>query len=371
MLKNKTKDSFNIIDYINQLPHDESYDLIFSKDADMLFENMSGYEYNVEEKYDLFNDEYVTNHAFVLFKLQPQISKWINRRTTKNHISTLEKYRDHTRLFLDAFTARYVINLWTKNKQVYKFNEELCDKLLETDIEEYDLSYFDKLPYDDLFLQFEKSVDGAIGCFIHINHNKHINIYKGVSISIYLIPDSSTSRQYGTLPTQYNVITVTYDKKSFSSISGSKPTSAETEQYIVSKYMSEFILNCLIFINVGNSDIVKSKSVVKYKSYDKKKNKIVKRETVIENNKLVVKTRYYGDSVKQNNVCNEGTKHSNHKSPVTHMRRGHYHHHWVGAKGNKKLVLMWHEPVIVNINNEVNTNILTNNVPTKALVDSL
>lgn len=352
-----------VLNYIDSLPKDEARTIALDDKDNVLFDNLSGFEYEVEDT------KYFTEyHTKALKPLQNEVGRlftqWYRRESTQKHLDfTRNSERDPIRRFLDVIAGRACIKNWEKTKQVYFIDGSLCKKLENTEIDEYDSSYFKNIPYDTIYVQLGAtwgSYPAIMGFFVHINKNEHFTVDKGNTISIYFVMTKNDSGDVedNVFPVMAENITYKDTQQSYVSMTGLTTLEENKDLKDEAIGLYSFVLNCLMFISAGNS--ATTREVVKHKRTQvNKQGRKIKKELNVNLDTVYVKTKYYGNKTDSKSEYQGGT----HKSPIPHPRKGHWHKHWVGPKDNQELVPMWHEPIWVCGNAE-DINVITNNLPT-------
>ncbi len=125
---------------------------------------------------------------------------------------------------------------------------------------------------------------------------------------------------------------------------------ADEENYFkVSRKIIRYVINVLMYLSAVNAEVrfVNSKSLRKHgKAKDTVKG--VKRYSVGE--EIGVRLKKFSNHVVRYEADREGSGGA-HKSPIMHIRRGHYHTFLVG-KGRKDRRVKWLPPIVVNTDGE-------------------
>lgn len=112
---------------------------------------------------------------------------------------------------------------------------------------------------------------------------------------------------------------------------------ADDYETLVRRYVG-CVINLLLYIVADNSD-----QDVVYRPSTGRKRKGKSSDSTVHD----VGTRI-GRALGQARVRYERTGNKLGGTVRPHMRAGHWHHHWVGPRDNRKLTLRWHAPVFVN-----------------------
>lgn len=132
----------------------------------------------------------------------------------------------------------------------------------------------------------------------------------------------------------------------------------ESVESVVSK-----LLKLIMYICTINSDVKKSS-----------RQQAIRNSAVVSNSKSVVNTansvklsdvgftigkaiRLYNKNVENNNEEEDSettitTKPRKSTAKRPHIRRGHFHHYWMGKANNKQLILKWVAPTFIHVNNK-------------------
>ena len=228
------------------------------------------------------------------------------------------------------------VHSWVQYRQIYKFSRELLDALCLTEMKTIGWDLFKSLPYPTMFLDLSDASDIA-GVFIRLNYNNIFSSSDGVTFNMIAVNKKDK------LPCSCVSWTVPYDEISMSEFTSGDNTHNMSDQLL---HVTLLIMNCLCYLSVANKEMQSTATYnhVVYK-YNPKKHRSDKIDHTVQEWSIGYrKTSYIKKVGDWTRVSGEGV----HKSPRPHIRRGHFHRHWMGPKDKQELVPMWQEPCFVN-----------------------
>lgn len=332
MQKNAPDDKLNLFTYVSS--EDEDI-LSFLYSDDLMNPKYKG-------RYKYINDYIKNNHNFIR-SLLIQLDKPKKMGTTQ----------EMKRLIQDILTQYYVIHLWSKSKQVYRFDAELESVLTSTSVSDsiseirLPLHILDCLPYHTFYIEcMNDSIFNKIcyGIFVHVK--KELNSY--LINFAYIINDISDAINATAkfIPDKNDNKSLVLSKDSFiPAHSGHVKTIPNWQMYCT------FLINALLYLCADNSEI--HESALTKQTY--------RPSTHIKNKFSEVRQwecgyRYGAEVRKLKTTSNDKKATSSHASPasrktvIEHTRRAHWHHYWVGKRNTneRKLILHWIPPTFVN-----------------------
>lgn len=325
--RSKYKDSFVVDLQLKETDYESSMDFALSKNF---------FRRSYTGKYQFINDFFIT-HKDEFKKLMGS-----EGRQLKIDIK-------------DSIVSPLAFCLWDRYRQIYIFDHDFTDALVNTQEVKIPVSVLDSLPFNTFYIDFkeENYFSQYDGVLIHVTKDIVTGIHSIVAIklkdckpvngkdddcimySMYfdffeeLLREENGQKYYllekDRLPKTASIGTNNYDK-AVNSLNGIQET--QSDDIIV------FILQAIVYLGSYKPDIV----VVTEKKHTAGKLNISKIGINYGNNirlnKKYIK-RYSNDEVK-----------TKHKSPRCHVRCAHWHHYWTG-KGRTILTVKWIPPVFV------------------------
>ncbi len=271
--------------------------------------------------------------------------------------------------FQNIFCVPLILSKWSKNKQVYKPDEEFINALSKTDNMVFDRSIFRQLPVDTFYIDFgdiEIFGPDAIGCFVTTINTlgQSDSSYVGI---IYLNNGGSTS---------YSSIYVNYEEDGKFQF-----TKNENQIFMINHGTNKscnvdvngidaFVMQLLLYLTSEEPDIEEDRiTKSSYKPSSKVKNKfseIQRWEVGIRYGKAM---RLYKQEIKKREKKEKDPDipaDKKERKPVRpHWRNAHWHHFWTGKRDTdqRKLICKWLPPTLVG---EGETDIVINRAIGKA-----
>lgn len=242
---------------------------------------------------------------------------------------------------------------WRLSKQIFEIDEELCKILIETDKLDEDIpnEIINRLIYNSFYVKLPDkfiTVRSVNGEDISLSMDGFFYNVIGKSIIIVIMYSSGHTQSLG-----FDIYPDTTLRECIE-----KHMSANSDVYKT----INFFLQMILYLCADNADIEENKV---QRSVYKPSPIITDRYTEVR--KWDVGWRY-GNAIKRSR--NTGTAHTgaaqagsshagSHARKRTHVRRGHYHHFWIGSErsGDRELILKWISPVVVNSEYENTTTI--------------
>lgn len=238
----------------------------------------------------------------------------------------------------ELFGLSYAAVKWYDYKQIYKFDVDTFDLIRnQKPDEKIDCEFLEKMkwPYDTFFLEnnFEFE-DGGVSdsCLVSREASEH-----GLSISMYFFMKTDVVEEQGS----HNYICLNILK-------GQKLTDALAFFNFGEERTKMFyqILNLVLFLTQPKVEVLKKHSNIKEKKTSSGVPKSYYNVAYDENEvgyKMGATIRQY--KYIYENSANHGEKTDRTVKP--HMRSGHFHHYWIGKRGQKELITKFVEPTFV------------------------
>ena len=249
---------------------------------------------------------------------------------------------------------------WNIYKQVYRFDKDTFNLLMNVNIDKIPFDIIkNNLPYPAFFIDntFKSTVSGIVfrGCFVSL-----LNMFNGLELCLFFIADTPESDyQYAFLPLYFKEDDLTIEE---ALIKRNEVYEVNCDESILkdAEGLVSQVLKAIIYICSANREIETIKVTVNNNENKKKnkKNKNKKPKTITQNNvgyqmgaaiRLNKKNYVYVDE--EGNTVKKDKDSGNHSKKSPHLRMGHYHHYWVGAKDKpeeRKLVLKYVAPIYIN-----------------------
>lgn len=282
-------------------------------------------------KYDEYSDSPIANCQKAFYEFYHDI------------LTTDKKRKDMFENFLDRFVC---LKAWESCKQVYKFQKDFFDILVETEVDEvssndWTRNVLQRLPYDTFYIDTEECIlpltlkdeDGITkthnikGIFIHVEKKENYNnilMYfcidksKGVSSSFVLYKDTI------------------YDAKESISDCGA----------VMQLHVK--MLNCLLYLCANNRELDESpitKNTYRPTSHIRNKFSEIRQWEVGVRIGNTIGIQNKKDDNEQKKRKTSPSRHS----PRPHMRKGHWKLYHVG-KGRNEIKMNWLLPTYVGGN---------------------
>lgn len=278
----------------------------------------------------------------------------------------------------------YALSKWRKNKQMYVFDYDIATELMNSfdSAEDIPVEAFDNMPYDSVHISIEGT---SVGFFVSkdITFDKDKKLIK--SLQFYLpignqrldlsLRRSTIAR---CMTADFNAIMNSLDDpETLDKVALAYPAidKANIKQLIENDYKREYersrkiletCLSLLLYLCSQNAEVEYEGSTEiarepkKEKSADDELNPTVhprtlkaKPSAVMVGYRIGEAIRYHKQQEKSRGSAGRRT-HESQAKRAAHVRRGHYHHYWVGSRrdDSRKLILKWVAPTFVNGHNE-------------------
>lgn len=269
---------------------------------------------------------------------------------------TLDKL-EYIRCFTTDLEMLSALSMWRKNKQIYSFYGELEDLLYQqaTEDDNVPVDVLQNLPFPCIFIETKKTnimdIVGFFAFYLVKNDKKQFRLLLVtkdllIPVPLYLAKGQTIKNVFSHFFDQYSSFT----KKRH-------PCPDQAYQNQVDQYIClvTYVMQLLLYICAQNAEICEkneSRKIYKkkpetikdqYKEVQhfecgKKISEIVRR-TIKTNSSEIL-----DDELKIVFLQKNGSK----KRP--HVRKGHWHHYWVGSKKeqNRQLKLNWIAPSIIH-----------------------
>lgn len=328
--KNKTTDRLNL------------FDAVLSENEDVLSFLYSDNFMNSQYKghYQYINDYINNNHDFIR-SLLIQLDK-------PKKMGTIQEMK---RLMQDLLTHYYAVHLWSKSKQVYRFDTELESVFASASVSDsihdirLPLHILDCLPYHTFYIEcMNDSIFNNIcnGIFVHVK--KELNSYFMHFTLIDGMSDATDTSAKFILDENDNKSLILSKDSFIPAHSGHIKTIPNWQMYC------NFLINALLYLCADNNEI--HESALTKQTY---------RPSTHVKNKFSEVRQWecgyrYGAEVRKIKTASDNEKEtSTHASPtsrkpvIEHVRRAHWHHYWIGKRNTdeRKLILHWIPPTLV------------------------
>lgn len=247
-----------------------------------------------------------------------------------NDMFTTEHYDIHNPNDTSNYEMNYVIaKLWKDNKQVYSFDKEFTDLLINIPVENIKMNkeLFKLLPYKTICIEFE---DNEFG-FVAVSDNT----YNGMTHVEFIIINAWNPFAFPSLQTKDFIVYFDDESKSVEdNIKNIKP--------ITLKKKFEKLIHCMLYLIAQNSIVEENEYQKKiYKKRSKVKNTITevrKWDCGIRRRKVYPKKPLNDESV-INEDNDESVKETTIRKKMRYcMVKAHYQHYHVGP-GRKETIL--------------------------------
>ena len=283
-----------------------------------------------------------------------EITKFLNR----------DKFNDD--IAYDAVAMFHTYN-WRLHKQIYSFDSEFADVLVQTDSSDIDTSVFENLPYNSFY------VDIPNGCICYDSNGEVLCTVSGFFCSRNVSMRSATDDLLDCImlyfvTDQNHVIACPLKVKQGVTVKESTDSYMETlyyatndltdvdESYHEVTKMVPYLLNnatqLILYLCSMNMDITENPEQKKiYRAPSKtskpqdKLSEVRKWDVGYRIGQVIRKTKQTESENTTTSVCHKSSA----KRP--HSRRGHFHHFWVGKRDSaeRKLIVKWVAPMYINM----------------------
>lgn len=258
--------------------------------------------------------------------------------------STIPDNIDEDRaLAAEVFSTSYIVNTWTKSKQVYQFDAELELSLADSDSIKLPVRILDHLPHRTFYIDFAENgifKSNFHGVFIHIAPEQ-----TGYLIYIMRVKEDgrSMSGTIALVPQDDDDGTFIFDKNDIP-----QNNTDRNRDWLIFGF---FLINALLYLCADNNEIHESALTKQtYRPSTRIRNKFS------EVRQWECGYRYGAEVRKLKTASDDKKETSSHASPasrkavIEHVRRAHWHHYWVGKRNTDehKLILHWIPPTFVH-----------------------
>ena len=237
-----------------------------------------------------------------------------------------------------------VVNEWAVSKQVYCFDPEMELALADTEEVKINPSILQRLPFSTFYIEFADE-----GIFSSYAHGTFVRVgyTNGGYLIFFLRLRHDLSYHTGKCFIYNNDGIPTLINRDIDCIADGE-VAADWNEFAM------FAINALLYLCAANSQIEENPVTKQtYRPYSLSKNRFseIRKWDVGVRYGKAVRLMDASDSVSlsqdsEEEITDEKTTSTRHRSPRPHMRRAHWHHYWTG-KGRNELVLKWIEPVFI------------------------
>lgn len=274
------------------------------------------------------------------------LTKWypgIWDKVDPKNINTAKEYCDNSD-YDKLSQSMYLVSAmsrWRVSKHIFEVDQELCEIFMNTDKLDADIpnEIVTRLVYDTFYV---KLPDKYITVRNVNNENLNISIdgffYNviGNSIIIVIMYTSGHTQSLG------------FDLQPGKTLRECIENNLKANEDVYKTI--NFMLQIVLYLCADNADIEENPV---QKTIYKKSDKI--KDNYSELRRWDVGFRY-GQAIRKSKAKQKAAdtvqdnREGSHSRKRTHVRRGHYHHYWTGSEkaGNRKLVLKWTSPVVIN-----------------------
>lgn len=249
---------------------------------------------------------------------------------------------------------------WKQSKQIFQFAEELSDELMMQSNEDLliPVAVLKNMPFPCVYIKLQnQDVDGF---FVYWEQDLSKGLY--FELRMLLMADGKMNNFPLILHlTDCDTIAdgVKASARQIKKSLGAASAFASAANTICSQYVSFAIeriskyLQLLLYLCAENADIVEQSNITTQKKEEKSNSSVQKpnkhKVAQVWDVGYVIKKQL--KAYKQNDSSSSVVGDESKKRP--HMRKGHYHHFWVGKKdgSNRRLILKWVHPILVGADN--------------------
>lgn len=256
---------------------------------------------------------------------------------------------------------------WRRHKQIYSFDSEFANVLVQSDSSEVDTSVFENLPYNSFY------VDIPGGCITCNDKGEYLCTIQGFfcsrNVSMNGVADDLMDCLMLYFVTdQNNVVACPIKVKQGVTVQESTDSYLESldyatngdtdvrEQYNEATKMVPYLLNnatqLILYLCSMNMDIVENpeqkniyRAPSKVSKIQDKLREVRKWDVGYRIGQVIRKTKKEESEASTTSVGHSSST----KRP--HSRRGHFHHFWVGKRDSeeRKLIVKWVAPMYINM----------------------
>ena len=223
---------------------------------------------------------------------------------------------------------------WLREKQVYKFDNDLWNLIQSVDSLIIDKSVFEHFPFKTIWIDHEfKGAEDITykGAFVTIENN--------CFYSLFVNDDTHMVTEFGLNE---------YNKKTIEDI-------INDSEIHHPEYQNSFreLMNAVVYICSEKPDVESVKVEVEENNNKKKAN--IKKKTKVQINTT---GKSVGRVIREynTNLAHENKEHSSGKkgtAKAPHVRKAHYHSFWKKENGEKILIVKFLAPMIIHGNDEI------------------
>ena len=243
----------------------------------------------------------------------------------------------------------YAALAWREHKQIFEFDEEMCQELMETDSLDDDIPvqamidlpfpcFYVRLPEKFINLRYIRTSSDYRNDYNWV-HGFYYYVLNNVGTFVLILNDRATVSLGCDLSDPTKSVRSAFWEYT-------KPRNEDSYK------MCNFIMQLVLYLCTINGDI--QENVEQKKIYRKPRDHSQIKDRYTEIRKWDVGYRY-GAKVRKNRrvyeVSSEKTEQGHGSPKRPHSRRGHYHHYWTGSKSDpnqRNLILKWIAPMLIN-----------------------
>lgn len=265
---------------------------------------------------------------------------------------SLKSEPERKNLIIDLVIPNFIITEWSKSKQVYCFDAEMENALMNTEKVKISPVVFRRLPYRCFYIEFAEGGYFTGNGGLEDNHGVFVKFSELENGDFHLIFIRFRNDQ------KYFTGHLLLDHRSYPDIP------VQDREYIIDreldcpaesvaqkdwKQFAMFVLNAILYLCAVNNEVTENPVTAKtYHPGRIAKNKFSEVRKWDVGVRFGAAVRCQKDRIQKDaeTDCPESNSHKSHASPRPYMRRAHWHHYWTG-KGRTELILKWIEPVFV------------------------
>ncbi len=267
-----------------------------------------------------------------------------------------EKFKED----VNDLSAVLTVNLWAKNKQVFKFDKDFTDELLATENVKFIKDLFDHLPFETFYIDYSDNKDlvdkfHGEGVFIRLSKNSEYYVVHATKVTrelffsdaIFIKNEDTSAMVFTDSPSETKVIT----------------PRGEESVFVDRTLYERFLTQALTYLSSAEQDIRENETTKR--TYRKPEaNNIKNKFSEIRMQDVGIR---FGTAFrtwtkkKAERDENSGSNHHTGAKQRPHFRRAHWHTYLYG-KGKTERKVVWQHECAINMNLGTEQNVVLHKV---------
>lgn len=284
--------------------------------------------------------------------IRDELKGWLDENRTAEIIFKLRQQQYPAAHSFAGLLSNNVVSMiqayymWTVGKVIYQFDAFLLDELSKSAIDKLPTEVLHNLPYHCFYVKAEFALELSDGVEKCVGFWVYKDTHNNKNELCILVDALCSDGEYGIhlirLNLEFNALTKAIDG---SNTKFTDPDYNERKHTMFLRDVCKFI-GAILYICSDRPDIQHTPSANSDKERKKDKKNVFKDPVIYE-------CGYRISSMLQSRVSNTlaSGHHEHQKGKAPHIRRAHWHTYLTGSVEEKKRILKWISPILINIEN--------------------